>query len=205
MSTVFDKVAETEVKLNPLIARRWSPRGFDPYKSIDTPTLVSMLEAARWSASSSNLQPWRFIVARKENPKEFKKMLSVIKEGNQQWAQHASVLMIGVIHTYRRAEVLNRHASHDLGLAISQMILQALDHDIYARMMGGFYPDQAREVYQIPEEYEPFTAIAFGYKTLDLGHLDKSIREKEAARRERQALDSFVFSGSWEKSADFLE
>lgn len=200
-----EKIAETSVQLNDLIARRWSPRAFDPSKTIEKSTLISILEAGRWAASSSNLQPWRFIVAPKDNPAEFQKALSVIKEGNQAWAQHAGVLMIGVIHKYRNSEVLNRHASHDLGLAIGQMILQALDHDIYARMMGGFYPDQAREVYNIPDEYEPFTAIAFGYKTLDLGYLNEGHREKELATRERQPLSALVYSGSWAQTADFIE
>lgn len=199
------KIAETAVQLNDLIARRWSPKAFDPTKSIDTPTLLGILEAGRWAASSSNLQPWRFIVAPKNNPDEFQKLLSVIKEGNQSWAQHAGVLMIGVVHKYRRPDVLNRHASHDLGLAMAQMILQALEHDIYARMMGGFYPDKAREVYNIPDEYEPFTAVAFGYKTLDLGYLNEGHREKEIAPRQRQPLSELVYSGSWAQTAEFVE
>ena len=203
--TITEKVAETSIQLNQLIARRWSPRAFDATKNIDQQTLISILEAGRWAASSSNLQPWRFLVAPKDNPKEFKKMLSVIKEGNQTWAQHAGVLMIGVISKYRRPDVLNRHASHDLGMAMGQMVMQALEHDIYARMMGGFYPDKAREVYNIPEEYEPFTAIAFGYKTLDLSQLGEAHREKEYAQRERQSLGDMVFSGSWAQTADFLE
>lgn len=205
MTTVIDKAADTQIQLHDLIARRWSPRGFDRDKVIDKPTLMSILEAARWTASSSNLQPWRFIVAPKQKQSDFHKMLSVIKEGNQLWAQHASVLMIGVISRYRRPDVLNRHASHDLGQAIAQMVLQALDYDIYARQMGGFYPDKAREAYNIPDEYEPFTAIAFGYKTLDLSHLDEVNREKEQAPRERQPLNQLVYSGSWAQTADFLD
>lgn len=205
MTTLIEKVADTTIPLHDLIAKRWSPRGFDPERRIDTPTLLSILEAGRWSASSSNLQPWRFIVAQKENTDEFQKMLSVLKEGNQTWAQHAAVLMIGVIHKNRRPNVLNRHASHDLGMAMAQMVLQALDHDIYAHMIGGFYPEKAQALYNIPEEYEPFTGIAFGYKTLDLSHLNDIHREKESALRERQPLSELVFSGSWAQTADFLE
>jgi len=203
MSTTLDKIATAE--LNPLIARRRSSRGFDPHKNIDTPTLVSILEAARWSASSRNLQPWQFIVARRENQPAFQQMLSVIKEGNQQWAQHAAVLMVAVLQRYREPGVLHRTASHDLGLATSQMILQALHHDIYACIMGGFYPDKARELYNIPEQYEPFTALAFGYRASDLSHLDEAVRAKDAKPRQRQPLDSFVFSGTWAESADFLK
>ncbi len=203
--TLIEKPAETNIYLNDLIARRYSPRAFDPNKSIEHDKLLSILEAARWAASSSNLQPWRFIVAPKENETEFNKILSVIKEGNIPWAKNAGVLMIGVINKYRRPDVLNRHASHDLGAAIGQMVLQALEHDIYVRQMGGFFPDKAREVYNIPEEFEAYTAIAFGYKTSDLSHLTDAHREREMAQRERQPMESFVFNGDWEQTADFLK
>lgn len=199
------KAAATAFELHDLIQGRWSPIGFDPDRGIGKAALMSMLEAARWAASSSNLQPWRFIVAPRENRGEFQKILSVLKEGNVPWARHAAVLMIAAAKKHRRPDVLNRHASHDLGQAIAQMVLQALDHGIHAHQMGGFFPDKARAVYDIPAEYEPFTAIAFGYTTLDLSHLSQAHRQREAAPRPRQALHEMVYNGSWGRAADFLE
>ena len=195
----------TSYPLHDLIMRRWSPVGFDRERSIDRAALLSILEAARWAASSSNLQPWRFIVAPKENQAEFQKILSILKEGNLPWAQYAAVLMVAVAHRYRQPGVLNRHAGHDLGQAISQMVLQALDHDIYVHQMGGFYPDRARELYHIPDDYEPYTAIAMAYRTPDLEHLTEGHRQREAGQRERQDLGAMVFNGSWAQPADFLE
>jgi len=202
--TPLQKLPTTPHTLQTLIQNRWSPLGFDRERSIDKATLLSILEAGRWAASSSNLQPWRFIVARREDQAEFQRLLSVIREGNQPWAQHAAVLMIAVAHKFRKPGVLNRHAGYDLGQAIAQMVLQALHHDIYAHQMGGFYPDKARETYQIPEDYEPYTAVAFGYRTSDLDHLGDGHRQREAAQRERQSLTDLVFSGSWAQPADFL-
>lgn len=199
------KAAATAFELHDLIQGRWSPIGFDPERSIGKAALMSMLEAARWAASSSNLQPWRFIVAPRENRDEFQKIVSVLKEGNVAWAQRAAVLMIAAVKKHGRPDVLNRHASHDLGQAIAQMVLQALDHGIYAHQMGGFFPDKARAVYDIPAEYEPFTAIAFGYKMLDLSHLSQAHRQREAAARQRHALREMVYNGSWGQAADFLE
>ena len=199
------KQPATSQPLHNLIQRRWSPVGFDPNRDIDRATLLSILEAARWAASSSNLQPWRFIVAPRGNEPEFQKILSVLREGNQPWAQHAAVLMIAVAHRFRAPGTLNRHASHDLGLAISQLVLQALDHNVYVHQMGGFFPDKAREVYQIPEEFEPFTAIALGYQSLNLDHLSDGHREREAAPRQRQAMSEMVFNGRWARPADFLD
>ena len=198
------KLPATPHNLQPLIRHRWSPVGFDRERDIDSATLLSILEAGRWAASSSNLQPWRFIVARRDNPAEFQKLLSVIREGNQPWAQHAGVLMIAVAHKLRGPGVPNRHAGYDLGQAIAQMVLQALEHGVYVHQMGGFYPDKARDVYRIPDDYEPFTAVAMGYRTSDLGHLGVGHRQREAAQRERHSLADQVFSGHWAKPAEFL-
>jgi len=200
-----EKAAATSFEVHDLIKSRWSPVAFDPDRSIDKTALLSMLEAARWAASSSNLQPWRFIVAPKENPDEFQKVLSVLRGGNVSWARYAAVLMLAVVKKHRHPDVLNRHAGHDLGQAIAQMVLQALTHGIYAHQMGGFFPDKARQVYHIPDEYEPFTAIAFGYKTWDLSHLSEAHRQRELTQRQRQALREMTYSGSWAQTADFLE
>ena len=205
LATPAQKLPATSSPLHDLINQRWSPVGFDRDRGIDRATLLSILEAARWAASSSNLQPWRFIIAPRENPAEFKKVLSVIKDGNLPWAQHAAVLMIAVANSYRGPDVVNRHAGHDLGQAIAQMVLQALEHGVYVHQMGGFFPEKAREVYRIPDEFEPYTAIAMGYRAMDLDHLSDGHRQREAAPRQRQALSEMVFNGAWAQPADFLD
>ena len=204
MAMPSQKRPATSQPLHNLIQRRWSPVGFDRERDIDRATLLSILEAARWAASSANLQPWRFIVAPRDNPTEFQRALSILKEGNQTWAQHAAVLLIAVTLRYPKPEYRHPYASHDLGLAVGQMVLQALDHDVYAHQMAGIYPDKARETYQIPDEFEPFTAIALGYRSEDLDHLSEGHRDREAAPRQRMALSEIVFNGSWGQPADFL-
>ena len=199
------KLPATAQPVHHLIKHRWSPLGFDRERDIDRETLLSILEAARWAASSFNLQPWRFIVAPRQNRDEFRKVLSVLREGNQSWARYAAVLMIAVTQTHREPDAPNRHAVHDLGLAISQMVLQALDRGVYTHQMGGFFPDKAREVYQIPEGFEPLTAIAMGYRAASLDHLGAGHREREAAPRQRQELTDMVYNGSWGRPAAFLK
>ena len=39
--------------------QRWSPRSFTG-KAMDRAELMSLFEAARWTPSTSNTQPWRF-------------------------------------------------------------------------------------------------------------------------------------------------
>ncbi len=200
-----DKPALTNAPLHDLIKRRWSPVAFDPTRPIEHSRLLSILEAARWAASSFNIQPWRFIVAPRDNKREFEKVFSVLKAGNQTWAKQAGALMIAVSQTHSDTGEANSHAMHDLGLAIGQMVLQALEYDIYAHQMGGFYPEMARELYQIPANYEAKTAIAFGYRAGDPSHISDAQREREAAGRQRIPLAEMVFNGGWARRASFLD
>ena len=205
LATPAQKLPTSSQPLQDLIKHRWSPLGFDRDRDIDRESLLSILEAARWAASSFNLQPWRFIVAPRQNALEFQKIVSVLREGNQSWAQHAAVLMIAVTQQLREPDKPNRHAVHDLGLAISQMALQALDRGLYVHQMGGFFPDKAREIYQIPAAFEAYTAIAIGYRSADLTHLSEAQRQREAAPRQRLALADIAFNGNWGQAADFLD
>jgi hypothetical protein len=62
--------------------------------------------------------------------------------------------------------------------------------------MIGILPDKAREIYAIPEGYEPMTGIAIGYAG-DPKALPEGLRERDLARRPRKPLKEFVFSQKW--------
>jgi nitroreductase len=59
------KPASTAVPVHPLLAERWSPRGFDSAHQIGNDDVAALLEAARWAPSAGNSQPWRFLVTRR--------------------------------------------------------------------------------------------------------------------------------------------
>ncbi len=90
----------------------------------------------------------------------------------------------------------NRHAFHDVGLALENLILQATSFGLFAHQIAGFNADKARELYQIPEDYEPATAVTIGYPG-DPQSLPDGLRERELAPRVRKPLKEFVFSGQW--------
>jgi nitroreductase len=76
------KKAVTDFPIQHALADRWSPYGFEE-RPVTEADLCSLFEAARWAASSYNEQPWNYIVATKENPKEFEQLLSCLVEPNQ--------------------------------------------------------------------------------------------------------------------------
>ena len=200
---VMEKPAETQYPIHDLLRRRWSPRAFSD-RRVDPAIMRSLLEAARWAPSSYNEQPWSFIVATKDDPVEFGRLLSCLVEGNIQWAQHAPVLMVSVARLYFEDDGKpNRHAFHDVGLAVANLIVQATALGLVVHQMAGIFPDKIRELYGIPEGYEAVAGIALGYPG-DPQSLPEELRKRELAPRERKPLTEFVFSGRWGQTSPIV-
>jgi len=199
----MEKPAETQYPIHDLLRRRWSPRAFSD-RRVDPAIMRSLLEAARWAPSSYNEQPWSFIVATKDDPVEFGRLLSCLVEGNIQWAQHAPVLMVSVARlSFEDDGKPNRHAFHDVGLAVANLIVQATALGLVVHQMAGIFPDKIRELYGIPEGYEAVAGIALGYPG-DPQSLPEGLRKRELAPRERKPLTEFVFSGSWGQTSPLV-
>ena len=191
-----DKKASTDYPIHELLAERWSPYGFED-RPVDEGNLRSLFEAARWAASSYNEQPWSYLVATRENPQEFARLLSCLVEGNQAWAKAAPVLALGVVSLrFSRNNKENLAAVHDLGLTAGNLLVEATARGLCVHQMIGILPDKAREVYEIPEHSEAWTALAIGYKA-DPVKLPDALKERDLAPRQRKPLSQFVFSGKW--------
>jgi hypothetical protein len=67
----MQKPAETRYPINHLLQKRWSPRAF-ANDAVDHADLLSLFEAARWTPSSGNQQPWSFIVTTRHDPQAIK-------------------------------------------------------------------------------------------------------------------------------------
>jgi nitroreductase len=190
------KKAVTDYPILPILAERWSPYGFEE-RPVTEADLCSLFEAARWAASSYNEQPWNYLVATRENSAEFGRLLSCLVEENQAWAKKAPVLILGIVSLrFARNNQDNRAAVHDLGLAAGNLLVEATTRGLSVHQMIGILPDKAREIYQIPEHFEAWTALAIGYKA-DPINLPDALRERDTALRQRKPLNKFVFTGQW--------
>ncbi len=124
-------------------------------------------------------------------------MLSGLRENNQQWAQHAPVLMVSVAKlAFEASGQPNRFAFHDVGLAVASLITQATALGLFVHQMAGFYPDKVGELYGVPEGFEPVAGIVLGYPG-DPSLLPEDLKQRELAQRSRKPLESFVFEGAW--------
>ncbi len=192
----MDKIAPSEFPIAEIIAKRWSPRAFLD-KPIEKEKILSLFEAARWAPSAYNEQPWRFIAATKDDSYDYTKMLSCLVDANQAWAKAAPLLLILVVkRDFDFNGKPNRWAQHDCGLALENLLLEAVELGLAAHPMAGFSVDLVRSGYSVPEEYEPLVAVAVGYPgTSDM--LEGVLREREEDPRERKALADLVFTAKW--------
>jgi len=191
-----EKLADTTYPIEPLLRQRWSPRAFAD-RPVEPEKLLRLWEAARWSASCANQQPWYFLVATKEEAVEYARLLSCLRETNQQWASHAPVLMVSVAKlAFDMNGQPNRYAFHDVGLAVANLIVQATALGLYVHQMAGFYPDKVRELYGVPDGFEPVAGIVLGYPG-DPTTLSEELRQREVAPRVRKPLEAFIFQGAW--------
>jgi nitroreductase len=180
------------------IAKRWSPRAFSG-KAIDQKTLDTLFEAARWTASAFNEQPWRFIVATKDGSEHYQNVLSCANEWNQKWASLAPVLVITIFKThYSHNNAPNKHASYDLGGAVTALSLEATAHDIFVHQMAGILPDRTKELFNIPEGYDVASMLAMGYLG-NIKDLPEEFHKGETRERTRKALNEIVFAENFDK------
>jgi nitroreductase len=199
----MEKPAQTKHPIEPLIARRWSPRAFEE-RPVESEKLKSLFEAARWAPSSNNEQPWRFLTATKESRSDYDRLFSCLSEGNAKWVFRAPVLMLSVASLFFEDDGKpNRHAMHDTGLAVENLVLQATALGLQAHQMAGYDVERARKECQIPSGFEPVAMIAVGYPG-DPAILPEYLHERELKPRERQPIEDFVFSASWGRSSPLV-
>ncbi|HMI52934.1 MAG TPA: nitroreductase family protein [Candidatus Saccharimonadales bacterium] len=194
--------APTEHPVHEVIQNRWSPRAFGD-QSIPGSVLRSLFEAARWAPSSSNQQPWAYIVATKDDRENFDKILSVLVPFNAGWAKEASALAIAVAELKFTNGNPNRNAYYDVGAASLQLSIEATARGLVVHQMAGYDPEKARQVFDIPADWDAIAAMAIGYPG-DPTSLPAPLKEREVAPRSRKPLSSFVMTGKWGHTAPFI-
>jgi nitroreductase len=195
------KQATSDFPIHPLIASRWSPRAYRP-EPVEPDKLQRIFESARWAASSSNIQPWYFLVGFKGD-EVYENIFSTLVEFNQLWVINAPVLVLAIAKTTNPKGEINKSFSYDLGQAVATLSLQALHEGVYTHQMGGFNVEEASKLLEIPAEYQIQVAFTLGY----LGEaelLHPNLLKMELSPRTRRPVKETVFTGFFGHSADFL-
>ncbi|NHN39024.1 hypothetical protein G8764_17070 [Pseudomaricurvus alcaniphilus] len=160
----------------PMFVERWSPRAFADFV-IDQATMVRLLDAARWSPSCFNAQPWRFYTSSQDS---FNDYLELLVEKNQVWAKRASVIgfLVGKKHFEHNGKP-NPTYAFDCGSAWMAMTLQAHSEGLCTHGMAGIHHDKVAEYFSLDSENEEvLMGFAIG-KLGDPAQLEEDVRARE--------------------------
>jgi len=182
-----------------LIRTHLGPQSFSS-KKVDIGKLLRLLEAARWTESYRNEQPWGFVVASKDDPLTYGRLLSCLAESNIARAGRAPILILSVVKLNFDDGQRNPYAFHDAGKAVTNLTQRAAAMGLLVHPMGGFDAASARHLLRIPSGYSPVAVIAVGYPYAEAPS-DPGSTETSDVRR---PLDSLVFNGRWGEASPFL-
>jgi nitroreductase len=200
---IMEKPAITPHKLHELLRLRWSPRAFAD-KAVEKEKILRMLEAARWTPSSSNEQPWRFIIG-SQGDETYQKIFDILVDFNQKWAFTAPVLLLALGNTRskKKPDVKSNIYKYDVGQAVAHLTFQASADGLFVHQMGGLDKQKAAQIFEVPDDCEVLTAIAVGYMDSP-ERLPPKFEEMEYKQRSRQDLKEMVYSGRFGQNPDFL-
>lgn len=178
--------------IHELLLKRFATKKFDPTKKVSDADLTYILEAARLSCSSSNVQPWHITVI--TNP-ELRSKLREVSYGQPQVTDASHLLVLSCVKDAvpgikttttlieqaagaASAESYNKMAMGTLlsksederlywlqgqtYLALQAMILAAADRGIDSCPMGGFDPAKYAEILGFTDKL-PTALLPIGY------------------------------------------
>ena len=157
---------------------RWSPRSFVPI-TIPEFDLKKIIDAARWSPSTMNEQPWLFFTASREALK-FQEFVKCLNEGNQVWARHSSVIGFIIARKFfEKKPRENSLAEFDCGAAWMALTIQARLLGYYTHGMGGINRAKIEELFKLDvKKQKVMMGFALG-KREDASALPEELRNKE--------------------------
>ena len=199
----MEKPAVTKFRIHAHLNNRWSPRSFVD-KPVAKEVLQRIAEAARWSPSAYNEQPWRFLIGVKGDT-TWGKIFETLVEFNQNWAKRAPVLILCVgSKNFSANGVHNDVFAYDVGQSAAHITFQAMEEGLRAHQMSGFDHSKAAKVFDIPDDFQPLSVIALGYQgNPDL--LDDGLRGAETSPRARKEFKDLFFKESFGKASPLFE
>jgi nitroreductase len=186
------KAASTTVPVHPLVAERWSPRGFDREHELGDEALYALLEAARWAPSAGNSQPWRFLVTRRGEDAH-RRLFAALAPGNQAWAGRASSLVLVAARTATDNGDPQPWALYDTGQAVATLVTQAQADGLSVHQMGGFDTAAVRAEFGLDGTLTPIVILAVG-RGDGAAELPEPLAAREAAPRARRPLSDLLLT-----------
>jgi len=180
----------TEYDIDDIFLERHSPRAMSG-QAVSRNEIMTLLDAAHWAPSASNVQPWRFLYAIK-GTEDFNLFLSFLTERNQLWCKNAGALIIELSKKTNNEKMVPTH-SFDAGSAWENLALQGSKMNLVIHGMAGYNLEPLVKELNISDEYKVEVMIAMG-KPGKREDLPEELQEREKPSL-RKDLKEIVFEG----------
>jgi nitroreductase len=176
--------------LHPLLARRWSPLGFDESHTLPVDEVLVLLEAARWAPSAGNSQPWAFVVGRRGD-RVHERLVGRLAPSARRWAPGAALLVANLSHRLVESTdwEFSEFSHYDLGQAVAHLTLQAQALGLGVRQFRAFDRDGLAADFEVPEHWEVTSMAAIGRSPLE----GESPTTADSPSRRRLSLDEILW------------
>lgn len=181
------------VPIHDLLAQRRSSRRFAS-TALTQAEIDSLIEAAHWAPSYGNRQPTRFVVVRE--PEALASLHEALTRGNA-YSRVAPVL-IALCGNPDDGQIVDGKQYYllDAGLALENLLLQAVALGLHAHPMGGFDESTVRSALGIPEDVRVLVLVAVGHFGR-MEDLDERSQERESRVRTRLPQDQIRAYDRW--------
>lgn len=158
-----------EYSLFETIRRRRSIRCYSP-RPVEDEKIAAVLEAARLAPSSSNTQPWHFIVVR--NTETIKKLRECAPSGTKrllnEFIKQAPVAIVACGRPHPLNHIFTGFfgismLSIDVTIAIEHIVLAATDLDLGTCWIGWFSETKVKNLLKVPRNVRVVALLTLGY------------------------------------------
>lgn len=155
-------------------------------QQIPAEVLERILQAARWTGSAKNTQPWQFVVVlNRESLQELATLGS--------YASHLAKAAVGVVLATPPG-----YALFDAGRVSQNMMLAAWTDGVGSCIASFSEEDKARALLGIPDAFQAHTAISFGYPLPNAPRTIEGLPcEQVLASTGRRPLDELIHWEQW--------
>jgi nitroreductase len=146
-----------------VLRERWSPTSWDVDHVLTSADVERLIEAARWSPSAGNSQPWSFVTALRGDARH-QRLVPLLAPSARRWAPDAALLVVNVCHRYVEGTDWDssEFAEYDLGQSVAHLTLQALSMGLFSRQFRAFDRDAVERELGVPDHWVAMTITAIG-------------------------------------------
>lgn len=163
------------MELEEAILKRRSVRSYKE-KKIQRKKIQEIFEFAKMAPSARNKQDWEFVVVDENEKKE-----RIYRNASKQsFILEAPVLIAGVATDPNYTMSCGIPGGIvDLAIALDHLSLKAADEGLRTCWIGAFDQEKAKEVLEIPDEYEIISLMTLGYPEEPLEKKNKRRKDVE--------------------------